>query len=111
MIIDNTETGKSMGKEEFNKIAGQSVNNIVQVTAGVQTSANGDFSVKGSRLGDNKYIVDGVPVGGGALNIPKSSIENIDIITGGIPAEYGDFTGGVISITTKGRFCSFCWWP
>ena len=36
----------------------------------------------------------------GSTYVPKSAIANITVYTGGIPANYGDFTGGVIEITT-----------
>jgi len=34
--------------------------------------------------------------------IPQSEIEQLQVVTGGIEAKYGDVTGGVISITSKG---------
>ena len=34
--------------------------------------------------------------------MPTSGIEQITVITGGVPAKYGDATGGIISVTTKG---------
>ena len=37
----------------------------------------------------------------GAL-VPQSEIDQMQVITGGIQAKYGDVTGGIISITTKG---------
>lgn len=38
----------------------------------------------------------------GSSNIPKSALEEVSVITGGVPANYGDVTGGIISITTRG---------
>ena len=38
----------------------------------------------------------------GSNLIPQSEIDQLQIITGGIGARYGDVTGGIISITTKG---------
>lgn len=37
----------------------------------------------------------------GTTNLPKSALDQVTVITGGIPAEYGEATGGVINITTK----------
>ena len=34
--------------------------------------------------------------------VPSSEIDQLQVITGGIQAQYGDVTGGIISITTKG---------
>jgi outer membrane receptor for ferrienterochelin and colicin len=39
--------------------------------------------------------------------IPESEIDQLQVITGGIEAQYGDVTGGIISITTKGPSNAF----
>ena len=39
--------------------------------------------------------------------MPNSAIEQVSVITGGIPAQYGDVTGGVINITTRGASQEF----
>ena len=41
------------------------------------------------------------------LLYPKSAIEEVAVITGGLPANYGDATGGIISITTRGASSFF----
>src|SRR6185436_19059912 len=33
---------------------------------------------------------------------PKSAIEDISVVTGGLAAKYGDALGGLITITTRG---------
>jgi outer membrane receptor protein involved in Fe transport len=38
----------------------------------------------------------------GAFSIPKAAIKEMSVLTGGIPAQFGDATGGIIIITTKG---------
>ncbi|MGA1398624.1 MAG: hypothetical protein ACO31K_08285, partial [Schleiferiaceae bacterium] len=38
----------------------------------------------------------------GDINLPREAIQSTEVITGGVPAQYGDVTGGVISTTTKG---------
>jgi len=54
--------------------------------------------IRGSRTDATSYYIDGVRVRG--VDVPQSMIGSAQIITGGIPANYGDITGGVISITT-----------
>jgi outer membrane receptor protein involved in Fe transport len=104
---DNTQTINSVTGEEFQKMAGRGYNTIVLNTGGVSQDGGGNISFKGSRPGTSQYIVDGVKVGSGAANLPKSSISSVDVISGGLPAEYGDFTGGVVSVTTKGPSANF----
>lgn len=78
------------------------VNTLASQTAGVvQTERGGDLNVGGGRSGENVYFVDGVKVTGSNA-VPPSAIGNMEVITSGVPAKYGDATGGVISITTKG---------
>ena len=36
------------------------------------------------------------------VSVPTSGIEQITAITGGVPAKYGDATGGIIAVTSKG---------
>ena len=43
----------------------------------------------------------------GGLGVPQGGIEQITVITGGVPAQYGDATGGIISVTTKGPSQNF----
>ena len=73
----------------------------VTTVAGVQDNDGGIGSVKGSRSGSTDTYIDGVKVRGGS-SLPQAAIAQVTVQTGGIPAQFGDVTGGVISITTKG---------
>ncbi len=50
--------------------------------------------------------IDGIKVTGSS-SLPQSSIEQVSVILGGLPAQYGDATGGVINVTTRGPSRSF----
>ncbi len=73
----------------------------VQAPKVLQNERTGGLFLGGSREDATMYVVDGVKVMG-SLYVPMNSIESISVLTGGIPANYGDFTGGIIEITTKG---------
>lgn len=62
---------------------------------------SGGLYIGGSREDATLYVVDGVKVIG-SLYVPMNAIKSISVITGGIPANYGDVTGGIVEITTKG---------
>jgi len=46
------------------------------------------------------YIVDGMKIRGD-LAVQMSTIQEMRVLIGGIPAEYGDILGGVVVIETK----------
>ncbi|MCB0807162.1 MAG: TonB-dependent receptor, partial [Bacteroidales bacterium] len=79
-----------------------------KTTEGMVTMAGGVFSedgevgsVRGARPDQTIYYVDGIRMIGDN-NVPSMGIAEINVILGGIPAEYGDCRGGVVQITTKG---------
>jgi Carboxypeptidase regulatory-like domain/TonB-dependent Receptor Plug Domain len=59
-----------------------------------------DINIRGSRSDATQYYVDGIKMIG-SFNIPKSAIKEIIVISGGVPAMFGDATGGIVMITTK----------
>lgn len=105
--IDNTTAGGSLDAAEIVKLPTRNINSLVSTTAGIyQAEEGGDLSVKGSRTDANDYYIDGVKVRG-VTNLPQGAIEQITVITGGVPAQYGDATGAFVTITTKGPSKTF----
>ena len=76
---------------------------VVNLTSEATRDQNGDFHVRGGRGGATAFIVDGVK-SPNISGVPSLAVENLAIITGGIPAQYGDNTSGVIVVTTKDYF-------
>ncbi|EZP56169.1 TonB-dependent receptor [Sphingomonas sp. RIT328] len=67
---------------------------------------NGLPSVNGSSVSENVYYVNGLNItqfrnGLGAVAIPFEFYQTVQTKTGGISAEFGRFTGGMINATTK----------
>ena len=97
-----TNTTRVVDKELIDAFAVRGVSNIVNLQTGV---VNGFF--RGSRSGDSRYYVDGVPVkdvygGGNLLNgNSQAALQEISVQTGGFSAEYGGANGGIVNITTK----------
>lgn len=100
---DNTATGATVTREDIDKLPGRSATSVAQTVGGVYSKddGNNDLNIRGGRSDANYYFIDGIKVRGSS-NVPKASIEQVTVITGGLPAQYGDITGGVISITTRG---------
>jgi len=64
------------------------------------------FYVHGGNHIDNTYLVDGLETtdtatGGFGLTIPWEAVESIEVTTGGMPAEYGRSTGGIVNVETR----------
>lgn len=58
---------------------------------------------RGSRNDMTAYIIDGVRTEN-TEGIPGLAIGNMTVYAGGIPARYGDFTGGCVVIETMGYY-------
>lgn len=72
---------------------------------GVTESRDGEgLHFRGSRTNAIAYFIDGVKQGDNFSPIPSSAIGSMTVYTGGLPAKYGDVTGGVIVIETKSFF-------
>ena len=99
---DQTVSGGKVLAEDIAKMANKSAEAVATTVGGVGTDANGSItSMRGQRSSGTVYYIDGIRViGNNAL--PQSAIEQVEVILGGTPASYGDATGGIISVTTKG---------
>lgn len=76
----------------------QYISSEFQVTPGTK-----EIHFRGSRDGQTAFYVDGVRVDS-PEGIPKFAIAGMKVYAGGVPARYGDFTGGVVVIETKSFF-------
>jgi hypothetical protein len=105
--VDNTTSGQTLGSEDIQKLATRSISSIKATTAGVSQKDEGEATnTNGSRSTSDDTYVDGVRVIGGA-SIPETEIDQIQIITSGVPAEFGDATGAITNIITKGPSAEF----
>ncbi len=107
LIDGEMKSGGTVTREEYNNMATKNINSVAATTAGVfQADEGAALNVRGGRSNNTTYFVDGVKVIGGA-GVPQQGVEQISVITGGLPASYGDATSGVISITTRGPQSKF----
>ena len=98
----NPATYVNITYEQIQEAAAQDINSIASTSAGVFQRDEGDaLNIRGSRSDATAYYVDGIKVRG-RTGVSAKGTEQVTVITGGIPAQYGDATGGIISITTRG---------
>lgn len=78
---------------------------ITQFAPGVVKANHGDdLYFRGARAENMCYFVDGVKLGSRLSAVPNEAINSFSVYTGGVPAKYGDVTGGIVAIETKSYF-------
>jgi hypothetical protein len=74
---------------------------VLTVNSDVMPTNDGKgLYMRGSRSGSTAYYLDGNRTMS-APEVPGMGIGGMEVLTGGVPAEYGDCTGGIIVINTK----------
>lgn len=102
LIDPDTKSGGTVDRETFQAMSDKSINSVVSTQAGVyQQDAGGDISIRGARPGGTTYFVDGERMIG-TKNLPQQAVDQVSVVLGGLPAQYGDVSGGVVSVTTRG---------
>ncbi|NOT37734.1 MAG: TonB-dependent receptor [Saprospiraceae bacterium] len=102
---DNTTNATNITSEQIDKIGTRNINNIVATVSGTSSVNGGDVNIRGGRTDGTVYFLDGVRVNG---RLPSAAdIEEINVIKGGLDPQYGDVTGGVIGLTTRGPSSKF----
>lgn len=98
---DKTSVGATVTSEEIAKMPNRSANAIATTVGGVFSADGERGSVRGQRAEGTVMYIDGIRVRGSS-SVPESAIEQVSVILSGVPAQYGDATGGIINVTTKG---------
>jgi len=103
---DKTTSGASVTAEEIKKMPNRSAEAVAATVGGVFSADGERGNVRGARTDATAVYIDGVRVIGNS-SVPQSAIEQVDVILGGTPAQYGDATGGIINVTTRGPSRTF----
>lgn len=81
--------------------------NIVGMVTGSSSQLSegkgGQLVMRGSREGASAVYVDGEKMYG-STSTPALGISQVSVLSGGIPAEYGDLSGGAVIITTHSYY-------
>lgn len=107
-IID-LESGKSEIKltgDEINEMNVRDVQDVVAMQVGVNQTPDG-LSIRGGRVYETQYMVDGIsakdPLAGTGfgVDVGSNAVDELEVVTGGGDAEYGNGTSGVINTKIK----------
>ncbi len=102
LISDDATNSVEIYSEDIRKMAAYNVGSLMGNISGIDISEEGEtIHIRGARDNTTAIFVDGVRVSS-MQSVARSDIEEIMVYEGGIPAQYGDLTGGVIDIRTHG---------
>ncbi len=100
-VISDNPGKTAFSNADIAKLPTTNVNDIASQAANVyQTQRGAGLSLGGARQEGTVYIIDGVVVRGSA-QVSQGGIDNMEVISSGIPANYGDVMGGIVNITTR----------
>jgi len=104
--VDETSSRQRVSREEISTAVVEDVNDLLEKQLGV-SKENNEIHIRGGRADENLYRVDGLtikdPISGQGYGIYLSAdaIEELEVITGGFNAEYGQAMSGVVDIKTR----------
>ena len=103
---DQTSAGATITAEEIAKMPNRSADAVAATVGGVFSQDGEVGNMRGARSEGTVYYIDGVRVIG-SHSVPQSAIDQVEVMLSGTPAMYGDVTGGIINMTTKGPSRTF----
>ena len=107
-VLETTQIATNFTSEEIGRLpVARTIVSTVLLAPGVSnTGVNSQVTISGAPSYDNVFLVDGVVVNENLRGQPhnlfiEDAIQETTILAGGVSAEYGRFTGGVVSTLTK----------
>ncbi len=106
IIKDETSSTAIVDSKTLTELPVATFQDMLGLQAGWVRSSNGDIHARGGRGGEVVFLIDGVPdrnplSGGYSDQLDKYAIQEMQTITGGFNAEYGQALSGVVNIITK----------
>ncbi len=110
--LEVASTAKVITSKELSNLSLiTNVKDLVAMQSGVVKTGD-KIHIRGGRSDEVLYLIDGVPArnpvtGINSVEVDVNQIEQVEIITGGFDAEYGNANSGVINIITKSGRSNF----
>ncbi len=104
--MEETSTVRNMSAEDISNTIANDALQLVSQQVGVVEQDN-EIHIRGGRTYEAQYLLDGISVQdplsgtGYGLNISANAIQEVEVITGGFKAEYGQATSGIVNVKTK----------
>lgn len=104
LVDPSGSTNRSIDKKAILQSASAGTGDFAAMQAGgyQKKAGSNDVNLGGDRTSGTAYIIDGILVRGNrAVNIPRGGVENLEVMSNGVSAKYGNATGGFVTITTR----------
>jgi hypothetical protein len=119
VVRDRTSTSTDYGAREIEAAPVEGLRGLLGLTAGVERTGDGNFSIRGGGAYEISFLVNGVEqvmsnsgVPGYSFAFEKANnswkydvnplgVEAMEVISGGFSAEYGNAQSGVVKLATK----------
>lgn len=104
--VEETQSKRTILREDIEIAIVENIGDLVSQQAGVIKSDNA-IHIRGGRSYENAFLLDGVSIQdplagtGFGLQLSASAIEEVEVITGGFNAEFGQATSGIVNVKTR----------
>jgi len=100
--LDVSANVASLNPAEFEDLPVAGVSEVLDLQAGIEPG----LQVRGGGLGEIAFVVDGLNLRTGKshepfTNISYTSLEEVQVQTGGFSAKYGNVRAGIVNVATK----------
>ncbi|MCU7495687.1 MAG: TonB-dependent receptor [Ignavibacteria bacterium] len=118
IIKDQTSTSATMDDEQIKATPVEGLRGVIDLSASFQKNAQGDYQVRGSGTNEVSFQVNGVEQGNSNTSVPgwgggtkannswkydvnPIGVQQMQLISGGFSAEYGNAQAGVVKVVMK----------
>ena len=107
VIKDQTSSIRVISNEELVSLPTRGYRGAAALQAGVVEDANRNIYIRGGRANEINWVVDGFSLkdpltGTATTSINQNAIQEVEVVTGGFNAEYGQAMSGAVNVVTKG---------
>jgi len=119
VVKDKTYSSVQFDESEMRDLPTEGLRQVLDLNAGLERGANGTYSLRGGGAFDINFMIDGVTQGNSNTGVPGTNfmgersntswkydfnpigVKQMELISGGFSAEYGNAQSGVVKIVTK----------
>ncbi len=104
--LEEAESKVTIKQKDIQDMNVRDIQEIVALQAGVAKSPDG-LQIRGARVYETQYVIDNISAAdplagtGFGVQVQSSAVNNVEVITGGAGAEYGNGSAGVVNTTIR----------